>query len=259
MTSAAQSLDATPDEPAETGQAERLRQLLDEQNDVLALVEHELRNPLHAMSMQLALAQRIAETQGQPEIAARVGKAQATLVGYLERLTVMLQLVRLRSGAYPLRLQAVDLSVLLHAVLASQTANAEFRQVRLEPDLPASCMVHSDPLVIEQLVENLVLNAIKHSGCSRVRLALRRASDAVQIEVLDDGHGIAAEDQERVFGKFGVAAHTPRGSGTGLGLWIVRKLAAALGGDIALQSRPGQGCVFTVNFPLPHDDRETTP
>ena len=75
------------------------------------------------------------------------------------------------------------------------------------------------------------------------------------MEVKDNGRGIAPEDQQSIFGKFAVAAHSSRGAGTGLGLWIVTRLVHAMGGDITLSSAPGTGSVFTVRIPEADETR----
>ena len=76
------------------------------------------------------------------------------------------------------------------------------------------------------------------------------------LQVEDNGHGIAAADQETIFDKFMVATHSARGAGTGLGLWIVSRLVQSMGGQISVESLPRQGCAFTVRIPE-RDDTST--
>ena len=244
-----------PADPAD--EAARLRQAIAERDDLLAMAAHELRNPLHALTLQLSLARTGAEAQGQAETAARIAKAQATLARYVDRVTVLLDLARLNANAYPLEPRPVDLSALLRGMADAMTHEAEYRGVRLELDVPPSCPARLDALIVEQILDNLLLNAFKHAACSTVTLRLRARGEVAQIVVADDGRGIAAGDHARVFHKFGTASATPRGPGTGLGLWIVLKLIDVLGGSITLESAPGTGSVFTLTLPLSHPDGAT--
>lgn len=230
---------------------QRLSLELRERDDLLAIAAHELRNPLHALTLQLALARATAEGQQQADTAQRIAKAQATLARYADRVTVLLDLVRLQADAYPLKLQNVDLSALVGSVAAALAPEARFRGVALTVTAPPSCDAVTDALVLEQVLDNLLLNAFKHAACSTVGLELRcLPDDWVELVVADDGRGIAPEDQDRVFAKFGVGGASAQGNGAGLGLWIVRKLVQALGGTIAVRSQAQAGCVFTLRIPM---------
>lgn len=244
------------DESAEA-LAARLRREIEERDDVLSMIAHELRNPLHALSLQLALARSTARSHQQPDTAARIAKAQATLERYVDRVSVLLELARLNADTYPLRKAPVDLTVVLTALAQALEAEGQFHGVRLIAQLPASCPALTDQLVVEQIVENLLLNAFKHAACSTVTLSLRAiAAGRAEIEVADDGTGIGTQDQDRALGKVGISAAAAlthdgkRGAAGGFGLWIVRKLLDVMGGSVTLTSQPGAGCVFTVRFPL---------
>lgn len=236
---------------------ERLRGQLAERDDLLALVAHELRNPLQALALQLALVRKGVEgAASSEEMRPRVARAEVLLARYIDRATLLLDLTRLNADAYPLAARNVDLRELLAQIAQGLAPEAQFRGVRLELDLPnAPCPAQTDPLVLEQIVDNLLLNAFKHAACREVRLGLHctPGSGRAQIVVADDGRGIAPEDQQRIFGKFEVARSGARGSGSGLGLWIVRKLLCVLGAEIALASAPGAGTTFTLAIPLSSD------
>lgn len=219
-------------------------------DDLLAMLAHELRNPLHALSLQLALARLGAERGDLADTLGRIGKAQRSLERYADRVTVLLDLVGRREG-YPSQPGMIDPADVLADVVDALTPEARYHQVTLHyerPDGPArTCL---DPLVLEQIVENLLLNAFKHSSGTDVHLRLSRLDEGWHVlEVADNGRGISVEDQERVFAKHEVAGNRDKASGTGLGLWIVRRLCEVLGGSVALYSGPGQGCRFTVRFP----------
>ena len=228
----------------------RLQRLLEERESLAALVGHELRNPLHGLSLQLALA-RITAARGDPESEAQIGKAQAMLLRYSTRVTVLLDLLRLGGSDYPLAPRSLDLAVLVPAVIDALGPEAAHWRVALRLRAPQALPTVSDPMVIEQILQNLLLNAFKHAGASRVEVRLRRGGGRAVISVRDDGRGIEPALHERLMrGDRPLGEAAPGRAGSGLGVWIVRKLAAALGGDVRLRSVPGAGSVFAVRLPL---------
>lgn len=243
--------------------AARLHREIEQRDDLLSLTTHELRNPLHALSLQLALARSTARSHRQADTEARIAKAQATLTRYIDRVTVLLELACGTSNTYPLRKKPVNLSAVLAALAEGLDAEAQFHGVRLVTDMPAALTALADPLAIEQIVENLLLNAFKHAACTTVTLRLRATEDGwVQIEVADDGKGLRDQDRQRVMGMLqptgdATAARDASSHGTGLGLWIVRKLLHVMGGGVSLSSQPGAGCVFTASFPLSESNEQT--
>jgi signal transduction histidine kinase len=116
--------------------------------------------------------------------------------------------------------------------------------------LDAPAMGRWNRLRLEQVVSNLLTNAIKY-GCGRpISVELKQDEEHVWLSVRDEGIGIAPADQERIFERFERAVSEQHYSGFGLGLWIVRQILDAMGGRIHVQSEPGQGSVFTVELPL---------
>ncbi len=229
----------------------RLKQEIAQRDDLLSLAAHELRNPLHSLSLHLALARATAQSGNAAEAAERVRRAEFTLKRYSERVTVLMELLASSGAVYPLAPQRVDVPRLLAALADSLEQEARSRAIDLRviaaPELDGHWWV--DPVALEQVVDNLLLNAFKHSAASEVRLRALSDAEGWCIQVEDNGRGIAPEDQQTIFGKFAVATHSHRGAGTGLGLWIVTRLVEAMGGRLSLQSAPGEGSVFTVRIP----------
>nr|WP_283938410.1 ATP-binding protein [Sphingomonas alba] len=112
----------------------------------------------------------------------------------------------------------------------------------------ATIHVHGDRRGVIQVLVNLLGNAVRHSpeGGS-VTVDLSRSGNTGDVAIADQGKGIAPEDQERIFEKF---ERLEDGGGAGLGLAIARRLARSMGGEISLQSTPGEGARFTVSLPL---------
>lgn len=231
---------------------DRLREDIRERDELLAVASHELRNPLHVLTLQIAAARLAAQARQQTEIAARLEKAENLLSRYAERLGVLLDLSRLNAKAYPLAVREVDLGPTLRQLIEALRPEADYHRVDLQFEGPHQCIVQTDPLALEQVIGNLLVNAFKHSGCRHATLTLEAAGDGVMLHVADDGRGIAEPEQRRIFDKFTVGRAGTNGTGSGLGLWIVRKLAEALGANISLHSRPATGCRFTLQLPRRH-------
>ncbi len=220
-------------------------------DDVLALAAHELRNPLHALSLHLALARVTALAGNGAEAAERVRRAERTLKRYAERVTVLMELVATPGANFALSRQRIDVPALVSSLVDSLEEEARSRgiQVRVVCDAGFDPMRAVDPVAFEQVVDNLVLNAFKHSAATELTLSLASGETSWSVQVEDNGHGIALADQQTIFEKFAVATHSSRGAGTGLGLWIVSRLVQAMGGEITLRSAPGQGCAFMARIP----------
>ena len=235
----------------DASELDRLKQEIALRDDVLALAAHELRNPLHALSLHLALARATAQGGNAVEAAERIGRAERTLKRYSERVTVLMELLASPGATFPLAPRRVDVPALVSTLVESLEQEARSRAivVSVVRDAAFAPTRTVDPVAFEQVVDNLLLNAFKHSRASAVAIRLSQGGGCWRVGVEDNGGGIALEDQETIFEKFAVATHSARGAGTGLGLWIVTRLVQAMDGEITVASRPGEGCTFTVTIP----------
>jgi len=150
----------------------------------------------------------------------------------------------------PAAMQLVDVEGTLKSVAELLAAQASKRGVALKVNAGAGLTaLHGDPDHVQQIVVNLVLNAL--DACSRggrVDLTARARDHAVVIDVTDDGAGIPHELQAQVFDPFFTTKK--RGQGTGLGLWVVAQLVRAHAAEIELESAPGQGTTVRVSWPV---------
>lgn len=235
---------------------DRLKRDIALRDDVLSMAAHELRNPLHALALHLALARTTAQSGNASEAADRIRRAELTLKRYSERVTVLMELLASPGAEYPLARQRIDVPALVATLVDSLEQEALSRGIVLRvacDDADFGPLRATDPVALEQVLDNLLLNAFKHSRASEVTIRLSSDPASWRLQVEDNGGGIAFEDQESIFEKFAVAAHSSRGAGTGLGLWIVTRLVHAMEGEITLKSAPGTGCVFTVRIPEADD------
>lgn len=223
---------------------------------LLDAASHDLRQPVTAIGLQLGLARQRVEDSGVRRLLDHAMLGVQSLETLLKGL---LDYSRLSHGdaaptPSPVRVQSLFDSMALHAEPLARARGLRLR-VRRSPH-----WVLSDPLLLEQILRNLLGNALQHTARGGVLLALRRRGGMAWLEVRDTGPGIAATDQQRIFEPF-VQLHDParaRECGTGLGLAIVQEAAAKLGHAIELQSEPGRGSCFRLILPLSPGPQEAT-
>jgi two-component system sensor histidine kinase KdpD len=173
--------------------------------------------------------------------------------GRLERLLAnLLDMTRLESGGLEPKREWVPLEEIVGSALGRLEAQLAGREIHTElpEDLP---LAFGDPVLLEQLLLNLLENVAKHTPSgSPVELRAREVDGALELELADRGPGLAPGDETRIFEKFQRGARTGSG-GVGLGLAICRGIAAAHGGSLTAENRPGGGAVFRLLLPLPPD------
>jgi signal transduction histidine kinase len=242
--------------PPETEAELRLRlaeleKAVQDRDDLLAVAAHELRNPMHALLLQISAALAVARRDGNTELARRIERVKHITDRYVKRATVLLDVCRINARKFPLRVETVDFAEIVHDAAESYAPEADFHHSSLQISSPERLEGQWDRLAIEQIVSNLISNAIKYGAGAPVNVELREAGDGfVTLEVRDRGIGIAPEDQERIFGRFEQGA-TPaaRNAGFGVGLWLVRSLVQVHGGKVSVSSVPERGSTFTVQLP----------
>ena len=144
--------------------------------------------------------------------------------------------------------QTIDLTALTAEAVVMLESSAEERKVAIEMEPSEPLTASGQERAVIQIIVNLVVNAIRYSPADKtVRLSFGRTGGTASVTVSDEGPGVAAADQQRIFERF-ERAHT-REEGTGLGLAISRRLARSMGGDVTLDSAPGEGGRFTLTLP----------
>jgi signal transduction histidine kinase len=157
-----------------------------------------------------------------------------------------------RLGAGPIKLdpEPLDLAELVRDVADRFRAEAHRMQSELSVHADERIMGDWDRLRVEQILSNLIANAIKYGPGKPIGIEARTSDGAVRISVTDHGIGIEQAAIERVFGRFERAVSARHFGGLGLGLFIARQLAEAHGGTVVAQSKPGVGSTFTIVLPV---------
>ncbi len=225
-------------------------------SDVVATVSHEIRSPLTSVKgfTRTLLAKWDRFNDEQKRTMLETINADADRVTRL--LTELLDVSRIDAGRVQLRRQLVDVG----ALAADVVEKAGHRPYGTDRDIvvdvqSATSHVIGDPDKLEQVITNLVENALHYAPESQVRVIVMANETHVEIAVADDGPGIAADQARRIFEKFGRGRDVRR-AGTGLGLFITRGLARAHGGEVHLESEVGEGATFTVRLPKPRTDED---
>ena len=216
----------------------------------LTVAAHELRNPMYALSLHLGLALKAAEALGDEGLVQSLTGARLSLDRYVERATTLLDVSRINAGHKQLHIEEVDFAAIVRQVAASYEAEAAYTGAELRLHLPDRLTGRWDGLAVEQIVGNLVSNAIKYGADAPVDVTLAHDGGYARLTVRDRGPGIPAEDQDRIFGRFEQVVGSHMRAGFGVGLWLVRSLLEAHGGGITVESTPGKGAVFTARLPL---------
>ncbi|MFP2905241.1 ATP-binding protein [Pyxidicoccus sp. 3LFB2] len=223
-------------------------------DEFLSIASHELKTPLTPLSLKLqALARELSRhseaiprrvVESYVEVGARQVKKLSELVGDL------LDVSRITSGRLSLELEDVDLGPLVREVMTRYEAQAARAGSALHLEGVATGLTGRwDRLRLEQVVTNLVDNAVKYGGGRPIRVHLEPSGSGVRLTVRDEGIGIAPEHLPRIFGRFERAVSERHYGGLGLGLYITRTLVEAQGGTVRAESEPGQGSTFTVELP----------
>jgi protein-histidine pros-kinase len=222
-------------------------------SQVLAIVSHDLRSPLNSLLGFVTLVQedRYGPLSEQQKGLLRRVDSNANRLSDL--VTTLLDFQRLETGKLPLKMETLDLSALLEELADSFEPELHQAGLALERSLEPGVRLRSDPTKVRQIVQNLLANAIKYTPKGTIRIEMSRLSDkgGAEIRVKDSGPGIPSESHSEVFKEFHqLESPFYRGpSGLGLGLTIAKTFAELLGGEIELQSRPGEGSTFIVRMP----------
>ena len=215
----------------------------------LAAASHDLRQPLHAVGL---FAAALAARARDPDVKPLVASVRASVEALEGLFAQLLDLSQLEAGALHPESSAFELEPLFARVTADLAPQATANGLLLRT-MRTRLAVRTDPVLLERIVRNFVMNAVRYTRAGGVVLGARRCGQAVRIDVVDTGIGIADADRARVFDEFvqlaATARHHASGRGMGLGLAIVRGLATLLGHTIDMDSVPGRGSRFSITVP----------
>lgn len=221
-------------------------------SDLVAMVSHDLRNPVGIIVSKAGVAERLLK-DGRPDERClnAVRQVQAQAAGMRELVDNLLDVYRLEMGDLSPLLEDVDLVALLRRQV-EQLEITRSHQLALDvaTGLP---LVRCDPRRISIAIRSLLENALRFSpGGGAIVLGACRENGHVQVSVSDEGLGISRENRERIFERFEQGDTSVRREyrGLGVGLYLVREIMKAHGGSVSVESTPGKGSVFTLHIPV---------
>ena len=229
-------------ELAQAKEAVRLR------DEFLSIVSHELRTPLAGLQMQLEALERRMEATDE-KVAVKLQRASQSSERLANLVESLLDVSRLTSGRFALNRETFDIAEVVCQMVDGLRLGASKVGSTIEAHIERALVGSWDRVRIEQVVTNLVSNAIKYAGGRPIEVTLRGHADEVELEVRDHGPGIPAEHRIRIFERFERAASLRHYGGLGLGLYLVREFVHAHGGTVSASDPPGGGALFTVRLP----------
>ncbi len=223
----------------------------------LAAASHDLRQPMHALSLFVA---QLAQGEHEPGVRELIRNIEASVGALDDLLHALLDVSKLDAGVMVPTLSDFPIAGLLARIGTDYGNAARKKGLRLRVAC-SRLWLRSDPLLLERVLVNLVANAVRYTDQGGILIGCRRRGNAVRIEVRDSGIGIAPESQAVIFREFVQLkdGERDRGEGLGLGLAIVERLARLLGHPISVHSLPGKGSIFSIEVPAAEMPAQTAP
>ncbi|MFL5355621.1 ATP-binding protein [Archangium sp.] len=233
----------------ERAHVETLMEAIRARDDFLSVASHELKTPLAAFQLNLNAIERGLSTVSEHNVGGRLDVARRSVRRLARLIETLLDVSQLTTGRMQLVPAQVDLAELVAEVVAEVQVDARRLATPLSVRLESPLAGHFDPDRMEQVVHNLLSNALKFGQGRPVELTLRSEGPVVQLTVVDHGIGIPAADRARVFERFERAVPVRNYGGLGLGLWVTRQVVEAHHGHILIEETPGGGATFHVRLP----------
>jgi PAS domain S-box-containing protein len=244
--------DVTQAKQAEEG----LRAAVRARDEFISICSHELKTPITSMKLQFQMAEKQlargdASALAAPTVTKRTRIANQQLARMEHLIEEMLDVSRISAGKLRVSMEPVEFSGIVREVIERFSEQFDELGITVDSsDTARASVVLGDRYRLEQVLSNLLTNALKYGGGQPVSVALAVGEESLSLSVRDRGIGIAAENQDRIFGRFERAVSAANISGLGLGLYISRKIVEAHHGRIWVESAPEQGSTFFVEIPL---------
>ncbi|HTL36948.1 MAG TPA: ATP-binding protein [Kofleriaceae bacterium] len=228
-----------------------VRRLESVRRDFVANVSHELRTPVAVIRANAETL--LAGAQSDPQMGPKLIDGLHRNAERLARILAdLLDLSRLDAGQYRLDIAPVGVRAVTDQSLSAVETQAKARNVTLDIAIPPTLHVHADAKALDQILVNLIDNAVKYTRPDgHVWVEARDLGDAIRVEVRDDGPGISDKHRERVFERFyrADASRSREAGGTGLGLSIVKHLVESMNGTVGVEANAPRGSVFWLRLP----------
>jgi two-component system, OmpR family, phosphate regulon sensor histidine kinase PhoR len=230
------------------------KSLEEERNEFISVVSHELRTPIAITEANISNAQFLAEKGNNPgAIRTSLEAAHKQALFLANMINDLSTLSRAERGKLDMKTESIDPREIMKSLVEDYTKEAATKGLEFSTsiagDVPES--INSNRLYVREILQNFITNSIKYTKEGGVSVVLKGRQDGVEFSVKDTGIGISKSDQKRVFDKFFRSEdfRTRESSGTGLGLYVTKKLMRLINAEISLKSKLNEGSVFTVFIP----------
>ncbi len=234
-----------------------LEHALKMRDDFMSMVAHELRTPLNTLYLETQMRGMQLERGNlgvfnEDQLRKMVARDGRQIQSMIRLINDMVDVTRIRSGKLSIRPAPTELAALLERIVSDLAQRTEAAGGTIELHAPEPVAGVWDEFRVEQIIINLLTNALRYGGSQPVRITLEVNQGHARVEVRDQGEGIAPEDQLRIFNPFERVGAKEVRDGLGLGLYIARQLAESHQGTLEVHSIPGQGAAFSLRLPLQH-------
>lgn len=234
----------------------RLIELDKEKNELVHMVSHNLKNPLTAIKLWVDVLTKSADRLPLEMLHVKLQNIRNMAVRMTDTINKFLDVEKFDTEGVILQMNSIDLVALVEGQMGFLKESAGKKSIRLILDCPYQKLhVQGDESAINDIIENLISNAIKYSHPeTTTTVRLRKTPESICLDVQDEGVGFSSAEADKLFKKFSKleALPTSKESSHGLGLYITHRLVKKLGGTISASSPgPGQGSTFRVELPYP--------
>jgi signal transduction histidine kinase len=234
----------------------QLQRAVSMRDDFMSMIAHELRNPLNSVYLQAQLRRKMLSAPRPPEPDAMlkmVERDERQIRSMVRLLDDLLDVSRARTGKLAIVPAPYDLVASARVVVEAIQEQAATAGVAVTLSAPDTLPMVGDEFRIEQVITNLLTNALRYGGGKpvAVTVGVREQEPEAFVSVRDQGIGVSPADQERIFEQFERADGPAKVAGLGLGLYIARQIAQAHEGRLEVRSAPGEGSEFILSLPLP--------
>lgn len=230
----------------------RLKSLEQERDEFISIMSHELRTPVAVVEGAVSLAKSLNGKADPQKVDGFLTRAHDQIMMLAEIVNSLSVLVGQDINGQAVEIGEVNLSEVVKRVADtySQSANEKGLELNIAT-MPSVPLVYSSEESLHEIIQNLVSNSIKYTKQGSVTIGIEQFGEDFNVVVKDTGIGISKADQERVFEKFWRSEdfETRESGGTGLGLYLVKKLADSIGVKVSVESEKGKGSIFTVCIP----------
>lgn len=241
----------------------KLKKAIQARDEFISVCSHELKTPLTSMQLQFQLAQKMYRRNDErvfsrENMVRRIENANRQLIRMGTLIENMLDVSRMGTGKLTIEKTDVDLVSIVNDVLETFREQIDEQEIKVSVinKSQGPALIYADGYRIEQVISNLLTNALKYGKSKPIEIIIRKPAGKVSLSVVDHGLGIEHENIDRIFERYERAIAASEISGLGLGLYISKQIVEAHNGKLFVKSEKNSGSTFTIEFPDPHFEAE---